>query len=492
MAYPKQLISSLADELNLTLVNFFKIEHNKIFPAYENLNDLIADTLWDYVKEETGKSELKSIYSVQVKMRRQKKSRWLKALQENIEKYAITDRKHPFYSIQHDFELLPGRSFLKLYDSTDVDEVIQKYNDSIEKWGTDDKSLLIEYPLISDKTKHQIISSFQIDLIINLIDIIIVYWDGNIESYFAKKPEILLDTPFFSPNRFSIPSQKTVDAHVADLMSFDAENTVFQMLVSGDSEYIEDMQKVKVFDTKDNQILLTLINNIKLDFYDSQTITIEIGTLAKALNNRPNKRCYEDVKARLHTMAGTTFRLYRKDNPSEVVFTFNFFDNVMTPERDGKEYAIVTFGNVLFEAVTKNKMIAVTASSYNSLELDLSKLLYHNLQKERITLSSSSVPNEEGYLVKSYDYSYFQRIILFKKRKKADNILLIKQTLDEFVDKKIALARYEYQQSKGLFIIYYYNLTDDEKSDLMPKRYDVEENVQLEIPGIHSDTSSNG
>ncbi|MFU7518136.1 hypothetical protein AB4668_20545, partial [Clostridium sp. HCS.1] len=65
-------------------------------------------------------------------------------------------------------------------------------------------------------------------------------------------------------------------------------------------------------------------------------------------------------------MAGTTFRLYSKDNPEEALLTFNFFDNVMTPEKDGKEYAIVTFGNILFDAVTKKQMIAVTASSYNS------------------------------------------------------------------------------------------------------------------------------
>ena len=484
MAYPKQLISSLADNLNEALVNFFEIEHLKVFPIYSNLNDLIADTLWEYVKEETGKSELKSIYGVQLKMRRQKKSRWLKAQQENIEKYEITNKKHPFYSIQHNFEILPGHSFLKIYDAKDVESTIKKYNTAINEWAENDKSLLIEYPLISDKTRNQIMSSFQIDLIINLIDSIIVYWDGNIEAYFAKKPEILLDTPFFAPNRYSVPLQKSVDSYVADLISFDAENTVFQMLVSGDSEHIEDRQKLKVFDSKDNQILLTLINNIKLDFYESRAITIEIGTLAKALNSRPNKRCYEDVKTRLHTMAGTTFRLYSKDNPEEALLTFNFFDNVMTPEKDGKEYAIVTFGNILFDAVTKKQMIAVTASSYNSLELDLSRLLYHNLQKERITLSSSSIPNEDGHLVKSYDYSYFQRIILFKKRKKADNILLIKQTLDEFVEKKIALAKYEYQQSKGAFTLYFYNLTDDEKSDLIPKNYETGSGTQLELEDI--------
>lgn len=484
MAYPKQLISSLADNLNEALVNFFEIEHLKIFSAYSSLNDLIADTLWEYVKEETGKSELKSIFGTQVKMRRQKKNRWLKTLEENIHNYAMTNKKHPFYSIQHNYEILPGHSFLKLYDVKDLDSAVKKYTAAINEWAENDKSLLIEYPLISDKTRKQILSSFQIDLIINLIDSIIVYWDGNIEAYFAKKPEILLDTPFFSPSRYSVPLQKSVDSYVADLISFDAENTVFQMLVSGDSEHIKDMQKLKVFDSKDNQLLLTLINNITLDFYDSRAITIEIGTLAKALNSRPNKHCYEDVKTRLHTMAGTTFRLYRKDNPDDALLTFNFFDNVMTPEKDGKEYAIVTFGNILFDAVTKKQMIAVTASSYNSLELDLSRLLYHNLQKERITLSSSSAPDENGYLVKSYDYSYFQRIILFKKRKKADNILLIKQTLNEFVEKKIALAKYEYQQSKGSFTLYYFNLTDDEKSDLIPKAYETRNGTQMELSDI--------
>lgn len=481
MAYPKQLISSLADNLNEALVNFFEIEHLKIFTIYGSLNDMIAETLLQYVKEETGKSELKSIHGTQVKMRRQKKSRWLKTLEENIEKYEITNKKHPFNYIHHDFEVLPGHSFLKLYDAKDVDSAIKKYNDSITMWAENDQALLIEYPLISNRTKTQILSSFQIDLIINLIDSIITYWDGNIEAYFAKKPEILLDTPFFSPNRYSVPLHQSVDSYVADLISFDAENTVLQMLVSGDSEHIENRLKAKVFDSKDNQILLTLINNIKLDFYESKAITIEIGTLAKALNSRPNKHCYEDVKTRLHTMAGTTFRVYRKDDPDETLLTFNFFDNVMTPEKEGKEYAIVTFGNILFDAVTKQKMIAVTASNYNSLELDLSRLLYHNLQKERITLSSSSVPDENGHLVKNYDYSYFQRIILFKKRKKADNILLIKQTLQEFVDKKIALASFEYQQNKGAFTLHFFNLTDDEKSDLIPKNFDSGNGTQMEL-----------
>lgn len=166
-------------------------------------------------------------------------------------------------------------------------------------------------------------------------------------------------------------------------------------------------------------------------------------------------------------MARTGFQMYKKDNPNEPIYTFSFFDNVRTISRDGKEFVAVTFGNTLFESITKKKMISVTSSNYNSLELELSRLLYHNLQKERIALSTSSVPDEHGYLYKTYDYSYFQRIILFKKKKKADNIQLITETLQEFVEKEIALANFHYDKGQGLFHLYYFPLSDDERADLI-------------------------
>ena len=166
-------------------------------------------------------------------------------------------------------------------------------------------------------------------------------------------------------------------------------------------------------------------------------------------------------------MALINFRICEKDTPNKPIYTFSFIDEVLNQQRDNKEYVVVTFGHALYEAITKKKMISVTSSNYNSLTLDMSKLLYHNLQKERIALSASVEPNADGYLHKTYDYSYFQRVILFKKKKKADNILLIKDTLDEFVSKGIALAKYTYDPERGQFYLYYFRLSNDEKADLM-------------------------
>ena len=61
MAYPKQLISSLSEQINEKLLNFFEIENRKYFQNYADLNDIVENTLWQYIKNETEKSDCSSI-----------------------------------------------------------------------------------------------------------------------------------------------------------------------------------------------------------------------------------------------------------------------------------------------------------------------------------------------------------------------------------------------------------------------------------------------
>ena len=93
MAYPKQLISSLSEQINEKLLNFFEIENRKYFQNYADLNDIVENTLWQYIKNETEKSELRSVYGVQVKQRRQKRLRWMESFKKNLEDYPSTEKK---------------------------------------------------------------------------------------------------------------------------------------------------------------------------------------------------------------------------------------------------------------------------------------------------------------------------------------------------------------------------------------------------------------
>lgn len=468
MAYPKQLITTLCEQLPENLTGFFNIERRKYFEAFEDINEIVSTTMWDFIKDETSKAEISNINNIQIKMRRQKKTRWMGAYEKGISEYPITDKKNPFFSIQDAYSTLSGQAFLKIYEINDLEKVIESQKQAVKTWIENDKSLLIEFPLINTKTKRQVLDSFKIDLIISIIKIIIDSFDGNIESYFAKKPTILLDNPLFSPSKYTVPFKQTVNSYVADLVSYDTEDMVFQMLVNCDpNQTADDIQRLKVFDSRDNQILLTLFNNIHLDFYQSKQIVIEVGAIAKSMVSRPNKRLYEDVKMRVHNMARTGFRLCKKDRPNDPVFTFSLFDSVETIKQNNHEYLAITFGNTLFEAITKQKMISVTSSNYNSLDNDLSKLLYHHLQRERISLSTSVAPDANGLLYKSYDYSFFQRIVLFRSKKKKENIQLITETLKEFKEKAIALSDFKYDHQSGRFHLYFFLLSEDEKADLL-------------------------
>lgn len=463
ISYPKQLITSLCEQLPENLTKFFEIEHVKFFHDFDDMNAIIDSTLRDYLNNETSVSDVRL---AQIRMRRQKKNRWMNLYKKNINDKDITDYENPFFPIYQAFNIMNGRTFLNIYSATDVETAIENQKRTIDEWASNKNSFLVDFPLISSKTKNQVRSSFKVDLIVSLTEIIMDSLDGDIGSYFTSKPTILLENPFFAPSKHTVPVSQALDSYIANLVDFDAEDMVFQMLVSSDPNNADDIKKVKVFDPRDNQILLTLINNIRMDFYGSKQLVVDVGSIAKSINSRPNSHLYEDVKLRVHNMARTGFRLCKKETPNDPVFTFTLFDNVKTINQEGKEFLAITFGDTLFDAITKKRMISVTSSNYNLLDMDMSKLLYHHLQKERISLSTSSVPNEDGLLHKSYDYSYFQRIILFRKKKKKENIQLISDALREFVSKSIALADFSYDTKSGLFNLYYFPLSDDEKADL--------------------------
>lgn len=462
MQYPQQLISSLAKQVDNSLKVFFDLESSKFS---SDINNLIENTLCKFVGNKTSKVELKTVLITQNRLRLQKKKRWFNSFYDSIRLYPVEHNKSPFHNIWRDFQDRDMQSLFKLYSQKTLEKAIEKITETIQSWQKDNDSLLINYPLIAQKTWNQVFTCFQTDLIINLISIIIKSYDGNIGSYFSKKPEVLLQYPIFSASRYSLPVQEQFDNYIIPLFASLPSDLVLSVNIDKPSTLTAN-KKFKVFDVRDNQILSYLFDIIQPDFYESHQVIVDLGELAKAVYKRPSKFLYDDINKRLHNMQGVNFRYYKKDNLDVPVLSFNLFDSVATLQTEKKQMIVISFGRMLYEAVTKWNMISVTSSSYNSLCLDLSKLLYHNLQKERIVLNNSTSVTPEGYLYKKYDYSFFLRIVLFKKPKKAENITLIKDALEEFVNKKIAIAKYIYDLNSGCFQIYYFPLNNDELADL--------------------------
>lgn len=474
MSFSKQMITDLCDHIPGPLSNFFTTEHSRYFRDYDTLNDIVDQILSDALGNKDTKSEISSIKRDYVRMIKKKKIRWKQSYLKGIEEYEITNSKSPLYDIQRSVYLLSGEAVLKLYGSTDINKITESITNSILEWSTDDNKFLIDYPLITTKTKNQVVTSFKAGMVLAMATTVINLYGGNLNSYFSKKPELLLASPIFAPTRYSsVPVKNEYDQKFSlTLVTYEQDDYIFQMNYLPDPLEKDELHKRKVFDQKDNQLLLNIINNINLDFYQSQQLVVDVGTLAKALNSKPNKAMYEDVKLRVHNMQRVLFRYYKKNNLQEPIFSYGFFDSVKTIEQDGKEYLQIVFGKTLFEEITKQRMIAVTSNSYNSLDQDLSKLLYHHFQRERVSLSAMNIFSEGELLYKSYDYSFFQRIILFKSKKKKENIKMIIDSLHEFADREIAISHFNYDDHTGTFHIYYFPLNNDEKADLLSTKND--------------------
>lgn len=462
----KQLITTLCEHLPDNITGFFNLEQKKYFKEYNSINDLVGETFRElYTDSEIRKTDINAKKKAEIKKRTQRKKRWVDLFNENVLTYPLSNENNPFYNINNAFLTLPGQSFIKLYGTNDIEKVMESLKTDITRWHEDNNSLLAEFPLISSKTINQIVSSYKTDLLISLMKIIVSLWNGNIQSFFNQKPFFLMEHPLFAPQKTSVPLIKTVDSYVADLFSYErdkGEDLVFQAYLNNGEE---PRNSLDIFDERDHQILLYTMNDISLSFYQNREFVVDPGAVAKSINPHPNAALYEDIIARYHRMQGVGFKLFKKSDMTKPILSFSFFDTVMNDESSGKLYLRVIAGNAVYDAITKQQVIRVKSADYNSLEQKMSRLLFHHLQKERINLSNTNNPDANGLLHKIYDYSFFQRAMVLKKGTKKAYIKLISESLQEFIDKKIVLAKFDCDPATGSFTLYYFPLSEDEKAD---------------------------
>lgn len=459
--YSKQLISALEQLLNLRLKEFFD---NSVaiynFPEKE-INLVIESVLEEYLQGETSQEEIKTATNLLLKTRRQKKGRWLKRFEEDFKKYELDSKDHPFADIINQKKILKVNQWKQLYGNKSLEDVMEQYSLDIHVWQQDKKSYLIDFPLIYNYTQKAIFMSFRQDLFLNISEIINQHFYGSIDYFLRKRPTVLINNPVFAPSSFNVLLQESVDGIFAGLLNNKEDG--FQMTVSTKEK--SENGKLKMLDVKDETILNCLFNHITKDFYNSKTVKIDIGSLAKMLHPRPSAKHYDDLTKRINNMLNIKFAYSDKSSKNSI--NFNLFDTVIIYEDKGtnRKVAEVTFGNMLYNAIIQKKMISVTSNNYEALDNNLSKLLYYNLQKERITLSSAKdTKDEDKRLVGQYDYSFFSRAVLFKQKQKAKNIPLIEASLQEFIEKKIAIESYILKNN--VFTIYFYPLSNDERADL--------------------------
>ena len=419
--YSRRFIEELAKHINPAILEFFNKKKNLMnFPA-DNVAELIDETLMEYLEGKTSREDLMPIINKIKKSRLQKRARWYKAYNNDIDNMNFDDPKHPLASFISLARSLRPDEYAKLYGDKELNDIIKDKKDAANEWKNDSGSLLIDFPGLYSFTNNSIYNSLK-----NLVD-----------------------KPLFSPSSFTLMMETASNNLLKEIITDDEGDELLEVTVDNGK-----LTPPKSMDTDDLKLVNAFISNINMqEFSKEKSVIVDLNTLGKEVVD------YHVGKNVLNKISNSCRKLVEYNFSYEAEGSkiyFNLFDNIVIKEDAERPYAIAQFGEILSNAIIQKKLISITSASYDVLDNNLSKIICYAIKREQIA-------NQETR-VNEYSYTYFQKIVRFKLKNKKKNLQLIQESLQEFVDNHIAIEKFELKN--GVFIITFLPLSDAEIEDL--------------------------
>lgn len=447
--YSRQFIEELSKHVDTVIVDFFNKKHDIFkFPCL-TIAELIDETLMEYLDGKTSREDLIPIINKIKKSRLQKRSRWYKSYINDIETINIDDEKHPLAHIISMARSLPLEQYVTVFGDKDLNEIIEENKQNATLWKNDANSLLISFPGISGFTNNSIFNSLKNDLIISCWKYIDAELGGNIDSYLRMFPEELLEKPLFSPSSFTLMMETASNNLLKEIITDEEGQELLEVTVNNGK-----LTPPKSMDTNDLKLVNAFISNINMqEFSREKSVIVDLNTLGKeVVDYHVGKNVINKISNSCRKLVEYNFS-YEEEGSK---MYFNLFDNIAIKEDAERPYAIAQFGEILSNAIIQKKLISITSASYDVLQNNLSKIICYAMKREQIANQESRI-NE-------YSYTYFQKIVRFKLKNKKKNLQLIQESLQEFVDNKIAIEHFELKN--GVLIIKFLPLSDAEIEDL--------------------------
>lgn len=447
--YSRQFIEELAKHIDPAITDFFNMKHEIFkFPA-KTFTELIDETLMDYLEGKTSREDLIPIVNKIKKSRLQKRARWYKSYINDVDTISIDDPKHPLSHIINMARSLPIDQYVNMFGNMELDEIIAQYKTKATEWKDNSNSLLIEFPGLSTFTNNSIFNSLKNDLIISAWKYIEADLAGNIDSYMRMFPEQLLNRPLFSPSSFTLMMDTASNNLLKEIITDENGQELLEVTVNTGK-----LTPPKSMDSNDLKLINAFISNINMqEFSREKSVIVDLNTLGKeVVDYHVGKNVLNKISNSCRKLVEYNFS-YEEEGSK---MYFNLFDNIAIKEDAERPYAIAQFGEILSNAIIQKKLISITSSSYDVLQNNLSKIICYALKREQIA-------NQES-LTNEYSYTYFQKIVRFKLKNKKKNLQLIQESLQEFVDNKIAIESFELKN--GVFVIHFLPLSPAEIEDL--------------------------
>ena len=447
--YSRQFIEELAKHIDPVIIEFFNKKHEIFKFPTQSIAELIDETLMEYLEGKTSREDLIPIINKIKKSRLQKRARWYKAYINDIDTINIDDAKHPLAHVINLARSLPIEQYVSMFGDKDINEIIVEYREKATFWKNDSNSLLITFPGISSFTNNSIFNSLKNDLLISAWKYIETELAGNIDSYLRRFPTELLEKPLFSPSSFTLMMETASNNLLKEIITDENGQELLEVTVNSGK-----LTPPKSMDYNDLKLINAFISNINMqEFSREKSVVVDLNTLGKeVVDYHVGKNVLNKISKSCQKLVEYNFS-YEEEGSK---MYFNLFDNISIKEDAERPYAIAQFGEILSNAIIQKKLISITSASYDVLENNLSKIICYSMKREQIA-NQETRSNE-------YSYTYFQKIVRFKLKNKKKNLQLIQESLQEFVDNRIAIESFELKN--GVFIINFLPLSSAEIEDL--------------------------
>ena len=477
-----QLQILLNPEYNTLFIEDIYPQNKKKFYS-DNFQDFINDVLNSDFKNRTSKEDLQEIKNNITRNKNKKKKNWLKVFETD---YKSLQTPNPSTStLLYEFktyEMMQIDELKRAFGVNSAKELIDLRYAEVKSWEKDKNSKLVDFRYFKDKKPNQKLTAFRDDLVLEIIDISNKHFNGSLNDFLTQRATDLIDNPIFGINKMLLQMDTAIDETSNSPVLFNdyyvSEDYILRTLIR-EPENVK-VKECYILDERDSEIIDMIYSKIRPNFYRDKTIEIDIGEITKRIYPTSNGYAYKDAENRIMKISMYQIQglIKEKDDIKDTKFNINFFDHVVieTDPISKKRIAKIVFGEILHSRYIHNKTVKIASYQYKQMDSFLSKMLFFTLQKERL---EKSVTQNIGFYFGEYDYMFFRHKIRFRSRKKAENMKLIEESLNEFKDKEFLIRNFK--RNIDSFLIEFYPLTKEEKEDF---GINTDKKEQLRIEGF--------
>ena len=441
--YPKLKIDSKHYLLHLA---------GEMFDEISNLMEVTDETLYPIMKR-----------------RQVTKRRWLNKELEASGKSGFHEEVNKV--ARHLYENYPIEKFRAVYEVKSLEELKIKKLEELKQWSKDDDAMMCDFPYIKMKQAKSILVAMTNDIHYLIVKTIKEESPRGEQSTVISVPNSITNFPYDHTNRIKINSTELVEDKFFQNVYLIDDKTKFESRMK--VEALEEglmRENLKMLNERDQAVLIHLMSLKHEALYQPVPMVVEIGEIVRAVYQNDSKKSYMAVKESLIKMDFMEVRVIDEKTLRSTKTEIFYNVTIEVDEVTGKEVARIIFSENLIHEFVKNQTVSIYKKIIDRFALKSSKVLIYALQRQRILVATQT--DDTKPIVFHTNLNFFRGALVFGTKRRANQIRIIEDTLDEIIKSQITLQTYKRKGDN--FELVFYPFSDKERKDLLNNNQNAE------------------